>query len=107
MGEVVVQRDEENRIVTLTARGMEEATGIGSRALHALRAAGVAMTDYLHLAPDLSEGEEVRLVVDRSDPYLYREIDAIMETLVIDLKLLSREQPGDLVVHEEAVGIEV
>jgi len=107
VGEVVVQRDEENRIVALTAKGMDEGSGVGLRALHTLRAAAMAMTDYLHLAPDLSEGNEVCLVVDRSDPYLYREIDAIMETLAIDLRLLSREQPQDLVVHEGAVEIEV
>jgi uncharacterized protein YsxB (DUF464 family) len=39
--------------------------------------------------------------------HLNREIDAIMETLVIGLKQLAIEYAQDLVVHEETMGIQV
>ena len=107
MGEIVVQRDDQNRILSLTGRGVPQGGVAAASTFHLLQAAVGSMVDYLHLDPELLVGEEIRLVVDRSDAHLNREIDAIMETLVIDLKLLSREQPGDLVVHEDAVGIEV
>lgn len=107
MGEILVQRDEQNRIVGLTGREMEEGSLSTMSTLHFLRATTASMRDYLRLDPDFSIGEEIRLLVDRSDPHLNREIDAIMETLVIGLKMLEKDYPGDFVVHEATVGIQV
>ena len=107
MGEIFIQRDEQNRIVGLAGRGMEESSLATTNTLWFLRAAVSAITDYLHLAPDFSVGEEISLVIDRSDPHLNREIDAIMETLVIGLKMLATEYPSDVVVQEATVGLQV
>lgn len=107
MGEILIQRDEQNRILGLTGRGMEEGSLATTSTLHILQATISSMIDYLHVAPDFSVGNELRLVVDRSDPHLNREIDAIMETLVIGLKMLAKEYPGDFVVHEATVSVRV
>ena len=107
MGEVVVQRDESNRILGLTSKDMGEGTLANMSAMHFLRAAVASMTEYLHVSPGFSVGEEISLEVKRSDLHLNREIDAIMETLVIGLKLLAKEYPDDLVVQEATVEIQV
>jgi uncharacterized protein YsxB (DUF464 family) len=107
MGEIVIQRDERNRVLGLTSRGMVEGTLATTSAFHFLRAAVASMTKYLHVSPDFSVGEEIYLGVKRSDLHLNREIDAIMETLVMGLKILAEEYPDDLVVHEATIGIQV
>ena len=107
MGEIFIQRDEQNRIVGLTGRGLEEGGLAATSALSFLRAAPAAMTEYLHVDAEFSVGEEITLVVNRSDPHLNREIDAIMETLVIGLKMLATEYPSDVEVHEAPVGLQV
>ena len=108
MEEILVQRDEQNRIVGLAARGGEEGSVAMIGTLQFLRAAAVAMTEYLHVEEaDLSAGEEIEFVINRSDPHLNREIDAIMETLVIGLRMLATDYPGEVVVHEATVGLKV
>lgn len=86
---------------------MEEGGLATTNTLWFLRATVSAITDYLHLAPVFAVGEEISLVIDRSDPHLNREIDAIMETLVIGLKMLATEYPSDVVVQEATVGLKV
>jgi uncharacterized protein YsxB (DUF464 family) len=49
----------------------------------------------------------LELAIDRCDTHLDRELDAVLETLVIGLRMLEREYPADLVVEEPAVGVEV
>jgi len=105
--EILVQRDEQNRVVGLAARGGEEGSVAMIGTLQFLRAAAVAMTEYLHVEADLSVGEEIEFVINRSDPHLNREIDAIMETLVIGLRMLATDYPGEVVVHEATVGLKV
>jgi uncharacterized protein YsxB (DUF464 family) len=107
VGEILIQRDEQNRILGLTGRGMEEGSLATTSTLHILQATISSMIDYLHVAPDFSVGKELRLVVNRSDPHLNREIDAIMETLVIGLKMLAEEYPSDFVVQEATVSVGV
>ena len=107
MGEIIISRDEHNRILGLTGQGIDAETVAGGAALRFLQASVSSMTDYLHLAPDYSLGNRVKLSIDRSAPHLNREIDAIMETLVIGLRQLEAEYAQDLVVHEATVGIQV
>lgn len=107
MGEIIVSRDEHNRILGLTGQGIDTDTPTGDAALRFLQASVSAMTDYLHLAPDYALGSEMHLSIDRSAPHLNREIDAIMETLVIGLTQLAAEDAQDLVVHEATAGIRV
>ncbi len=107
MGEIVVQRDESGRIVALVGEGLRDAGPTIQGSLYFFRAAESSLAEYLHLSPTLSTGDEVRLIVDRSDPLLNREIDAVMETVVRGLKLLAQDFPGELVVHEATAGIKV
>lgn len=107
MGEIFIQRDEQSRIVGLTGRGLEEGSPATTGTLCLLRATVAAMTDYLHVDPDFTMGEEITLIIDRSDPHLNREIDAVMETLVIALKMLATEYPSEVVVYEATVGMQV
>ena len=107
MGEILVQRDDQGRILALTGREIPTG-GQAAASLFLLLQAGVAsMVDYLHVDPEFEMGEGVRLVVDRSDPHLHREIDSIMETLVIGLRILAKEFPKELVVQDATVGIRV
>lgn len=107
MGEIIVQRDDQNRILNLSCVGLEEGTVVATTSLYFLHAAVASMNEYLHVAPDFSVGDEIDLNLKRSDFHLNREIDAIMETLVIGLKMLSKEYPDDLVVNEATIGIQV
>ena len=107
MEEIIISRDEHNRILGLTGQGVDVETPAGAATLRFLQATAASMTDYLHLAPGYSLGSRVTLSIDRSAPHLNREIDAIMETLVIGLRQLEAEYPQDLVVHEATVGIQV
>ena len=107
MGEVLVQRDETNRIVGFVARGLSPETLPGIGVFQLLRAGSAALTDYLHVPTESSLSEEMYLAVDRSDPHLARELDAVLETLATGFRLLERDCPDDLVVHDAAVGVEV
>ncbi len=107
MGEVIVQRDEEGRIVALVGEGMGEPNAATRSGMYFLRAAESALSEYLHLSPSLTATDEVRLIVDRSDPLLNREIDAVMETVVRGLKLLARDFPSEFAVHEATLGVKV
>lgn len=107
MGEIIVSRDEHNRILELTGQGIDGDAPTGAAALRFLQASVSSMIDYLHLAPDYSFGSGMHLSIDRSAPHLNREIDAIMETLVIGLRQLAAEHEEALVVHEATIGIRV
>lgn len=107
MGEIIVSRDDHSRILELNGQGVDCNTVAGAAALRFVEASVASMTGYLHLAPEYSVGKVMSLSIDRSAPHLNREIDAIMETLVIGLKQLAIEYAQDLVVHEETMGIQV
>ena len=107
MGEIIVQRDERNRIVSLTGQGLQVESPAAMNARYFIQAAVAAMIEYLHLNPVYHLEEEMLLSLDRRDPHLDREIDAILETLLIGLKLLAKEYPGDIVLHEATVELKV
>jgi len=46
-------------------------------------------------------------MIDRSDSHLDREIDAVLETIILGLRMVEREFPTDLVVQEATIGVEV
>ena len=109
MGEVLIHRDDRGRIVGLTLRDVAPSTAAGTSAGHFLRAASASLSGYLHVPVVAADGFEGSLTIDRSDTHLDREIDAVLETLVIGLRMLEREHPTDLVVQDQeaTVGIEV
>lgn len=107
MGEILVQRDEKARVVGLTMRDVPLETAAGTSVLHLLQAVASSLTDYLHVPVEASVADETHLLIDRSDLHLDRELDAVLETLVIGLRMLEKEYSAELVVHEATVGVEV
>ncbi|MEA3355819.1 MAG: hypothetical protein U9Q23_00510 [Candidatus Bipolaricaulota bacterium] len=107
MGEILIQRDEQNRISGLTVRAVcpESEATVSTR--HFLQATATSMDEYLRLNPQLSMGQEMHLGIDRSTPSLNREIDAILATLLIGFRLLEQEYPDELSIHDEAVSVGV
>ena len=107
MQEIWIQRDETGRIVEVVGQGLRVETPAAEAALRFLRAVETTMRDYLHVDAELSTEAGVRLVVDRQDFHLHREIDAVTEGLVIGLRQLAAEYPADLEVNEPTVRVEV
>ena len=107
MGEILIRRDERTRVNALSVRDMDADTIAGTSAAHLLRAVTTSLVDYLHVTVESTAGPTTELMIDRNDVHLNRELDAILETLVIGLKLLAEEYPGDLIVEEATVGVEV
>lgn len=106
MGEALIHRDERGRIVGLSLRDVTPSTSAGASAGHFVQAVAASFSEYLHVPVAAAEGD-AEFTIDRSDTHLNREIDAILETLVIGLRMLEREHPADLVVHDAKVGVEV
>ncbi len=107
MGEILVQRDDTNRVVGVVVRGMRQVTTLGTTVSTLLEAAATSLTEYLHVPVETSFGAEMTLVVNRRDPHLDRELDAILETLVVGFRLLERDHSKSIALHEETVGVEV
>ncbi len=106
MAEVVLERDEEGRVHTVRLRSDETAAGVAAEVL--VDASLRTLRNYLHLAPqvELDRGE-MHVTVDRSDPFLDREVDAVVETLVWGMRALKERQPEDLVFHDATPQVKV
>ncbi len=106
MVEVFIERDDEGRIKAVSLRTDEGPEGLAAQAL--VEAPLLGMRYYLHLSPEAQREEKgLSYTVDRSDPFLDRELDAILETMVLGLKALERDRPGRLVVHEAGMDVKV
>ncbi|MBU1049025.1 hypothetical protein KKG90_03260 [Candidatus Bipolaricaulota bacterium] len=107
MGEAVIQRDERGRVVgvTMQADGMSALAKASAATL--LRAVALSLSEYLHVAVESSFEDELSLEVDRRDQYLDREIDAVLATMRSGLRLVERDYPAELMVHEATVGVKV
>ena len=107
LGEILIQRDEKNRVVGLTLRGISLDTPAGPSTLHLLQAVTTSLTEYLHVPVETSGTDETHILITRSDQHLDRELDAVLETLVIGLRMLEKEYSTELLVHEATVGVNV
>jgi len=109
VGEVLIRRDERNRVIGLSLRDVGSETAAGANASCLLQVVNASLGEYLHVGVELAadDGDEMDLSIDRRDTHMDRELDAILETLVIGLKMLEKEHPTDLVVEEPTVGVEV
>lgn len=104
MVEVLIERDDEGRVQVVTLYADDSPEGLAATML--VEAPIWGMQNYLHLAPEMSrEGSVLRFRVDRSDLFLDREIDAVMETMVLGLRALAQDRPGKVAVRE--VGLDV
>ena len=107
MGEAVIQRDERRRIVGLTIQSGGMSTPARASAVTLLRAVAESLTDYLHVTVESSFADEMYLEIDRGDQHLDREIDAVLATMGSGLRIVEREYPAELMVHDVTVGVEV
>lgn len=107
MGEILVHRDESNRVIGVVVRGVRPATTLGTALSVLMESAATSLTEYLHVAAESSFESDMTLVVDRGDPHLDRELDAILETLVVGFRVLERDHAKSVSLHEETVGVEV
>ncbi len=104
MVEVLIERDEEGRVQVVTLYGDDSPEGLAATML--VEAPVLGMKQYLRLDPEVShEGAVLRYRVDRSDIFLDRELDAILETMVLGLRALAQDRPGKVAVRE--VGLDV
>lgn len=107
MGEAVVQRDERGRIAMITIQVDRMSDEAASSVMCMLRAVAESLREYLHVDPESSFEDHAFVSVDRSDQYLDREIDAVLATAVYGLRIVEREHPDELIVHDATVGVEV
>ena len=107
MGEAVIHRDERGRVVgvSMQAEGMSASVKASTTTL--LRAVAESLAEYLHVSVEMSFSDDMSLEVDRRNQYLDREIDAILATMRSGLRLVERDYPAELMVHEATVGVEV
>jgi len=107
VGEAIIQRDERKRIVGLTIQADEMSSPAKASATILLRAVAESLADYLHVTVESSFGDEMFLEIDRSGQHLDREIDAVLAAMGSGLRIVEREYPAELVVHDATVGVEV
>jgi uncharacterized protein YsxB (DUF464 family) len=107
--EIIVERDEENRICSFQGRQIiEDVAGLIS--LYLVRAAVASLSDYLYLESSFyKENAQFSWLINRSatSAHLNREIDAILETVLCGLKLLEHDYPAELVVQDMTADVGV
>lgn len=107
MGEVLVQRDDTGRLTGFAGRDLGSDASLVAEVVRLFEAAASVLADYLHVSAECSLTEDPVLTVDRGDSHLDRELDAILETLLIAFRLLERDRAGEIAVHEGSIGVEV
>lgn len=108
MVEVIVERDEENRICGFQGRQIANDPGMVS--LYLVRAAVAGLSDYLHFESNFyEENGEFSWLINRSAAYSYlnREIDAILEAVLCGLKLLEHNYQAEFVVQDITADVSV
>ena len=97
---VEVHRDPAGKVSEFRARFAVEPRELTASVSVLLRTAVLGLERYLRLEPEVEEGEgSFRCRLER-ESFLSREIDAILETMVLGLRELEREHPEELEVQE-------
>jgi uncharacterized protein YsxB (DUF464 family) len=106
MIEVEVLRDHEGRVQELRCQGgtpveeTEEGKVVEIGVSTLMRTAIIGLEGYLKLEPEV-EDEPERLVLRLKRDYLLnREIDAILETMLLGLKAIEKRHPDHLDIKE-------
>ena len=107
MGEAVIQRDERGRIVGLTMQAKDMSAPARAAVETLARAVVESLTDYLHVSVQSSFADELYVEIDRSDQHLDREIEAVLATMGSGLRIVEKEYPAELMVHDASVGVEI
>jgi len=97
---VEVHRDPGGKVSEFRAQFAVEPRELSASVSVLLRTAVLGLERYLRLEPEVEEGERsFRCRLER-ESFLSREIDAILETMVLGLRELEREYPEELEVQE-------
>ena len=91
----------------MTVRDVPLYTVAGTSTLHLLQAVTASLSEYLHVPVITSGKDETHILITRTDQHLDRELDAVLETLVIGLRMLEKEYSAELLVHEATIGVNV
>ncbi len=106
MVEVLIERDEEGKVAQVVVRGEDSPENLATASL--VEAAVLGLREYLHLDPEAFwDGMTLTFKVDRSDFFLDREVDAILETMVLGLRHLQRKRPERVAVREFGASVKV
>lgn len=113
MIDVEILRDEEGRMQEFSCRGESpgeetdenKTVEIGVSTL--VRTAIIGLQQYLKLDPDV-EDEPHRLGLRlKRDHLLNREIDAVLETMLLGLKAIEKRYPDQLQINEASERVRV
>ncbi len=108
MTSVEILRDSEGKICEFRSRGHTGYAEAGRDLVCAgvssiLQTAVLGLEEYLKLKPEVKQEKGFLYCRVERDIFLNREIDAILETMVLGLRAMEREYPEYLKV-EEVVG---
>ncbi|MFO8034621.1 MAG: hypothetical protein R6U88_05625 [Candidatus Bipolaricaulota bacterium] len=105
--DVTIERDSDGRIQAITVHGGEE-TAEGLAASVLVDASLLTLREYLHLAPGVKvESGGRQMVIDRSDLFLDREIDAVLEVVLRGLRTLKQQRPESLELRDASMDVKV
>ena len=65
-----------------------------------LRTAVIGLESYLRLDPDVEDDEDRLVLRLRRDPLLNREIDAILETVIMGLSAIRERHPDHVTITD-------
>lgn len=108
MTSVEILRDTDKKIFEFRSRGhsgyAEEGKDIVCAGVATLlQTAVLGLEEYLKLDPKVKQEKGLLHCQLERDIFLNREIDAVLETMVLGLKALERQYPNHLRVAEEVV----
>jgi len=109
MIEVEVYRDNEGKICEFRRRkeGFSEEHPLQVSVSSLVQTAIIGLEDYLKLEPEVKEEEGWLQCKLEREYFLNREIDAILETMVLGLRALERDYPEYLEVREVGSDVKV
>lgn len=112
MTRVTIYRNEDGRISGFTSVGhiglSEEGQDIVCAGVSTLvQSAVIGLEEYLKLDPSVQQ-EKGRIICDlERDYFLDREVDAILETMLLGLRSIEREYPDHLKIEEATSNVKV
>jgi uncharacterized protein YsxB (DUF464 family) len=109
MIEVEVYRDSEGKICEFrrSEEGLSERHPLRVSVSSLVQTAIIGLEDYLKLEPEVKEEEGWLQCKLEREYFLNREIDAILETIILGLRALERDYPEFLEVREVSSDVKV
>ena len=105
MIKVEIVRDESSKVCEFRSQGHDGAQGegatiVGAGASALLQTTVLGLENYLRLNPEVEyEKGWLRCKIER-DVYLNREIDALIETMILGLRALEESYPNHIELEE-------